>query len=181
MTFTSLQSDHFAIMLVVSEFSFSFVIACSSFIYVKSFESLKKCGSEVFQNFFLILFIWLHRVFLAAHRLSLAVNSGDSSLLGCMAFLWWRLLLRAKALSTCALVVAACGLSSCGSSALKKAGFCSCGTRLSCSAARGIFPGQGSNPHPLHWQVNSYPLYHQGSPKVISYLLNSLLSTGGLF
>ena len=39
-------------MLVVSEFSFSIVIACSSFIYVKSFESVKKCGSEVFQNYF---------------------------------------------------------------------------------------------------------------------------------
>ena len=27
--------------------------------------------------------------------------------------------------------------------------------RLSCSAARGIFPDQGSNPCPLHWQVGS--------------------------
>ena len=26
---------------------------------------------------------------------------------------------------------------------------------LSCSAAYGIFPDQGSNPHPLHWQVDS--------------------------
>ena len=34
----------------------------------------------------------------------------------------------------------------------------------SCSAACGIFPDQGSNPCPLHWQVDSYPLRHQGSP-----------------
>ena len=34
----------------------------------------------------------------------------------------------------------------------------------SCSAARGIFPDQGSNPCPLHWQVDSQPLRHQGSP-----------------
>ena len=35
---------------------------------------------------------------------------------------------------------------------------------LSCSAACGIFPGQGSNPCPLHWQADSQPLRHQGSP-----------------
>ena len=34
----------------------------------------------------------------------------------------------------------------------------------SCSAACGIFPDQGSNPCPLHWQVDYQPLRHQGSP-----------------
>ena len=34
----------------------------------------------------------------------------------------------------------------------------------SCSAACGIFPDQGSNPCPLHWQEDSQPLHHQGSP-----------------
>ena len=34
----------------------------------------------------------------------------------------------------------------------------------SCSAACGIFPDQGSNPCPLHWQTDSQPLRHQGSP-----------------
>ena len=29
---------------------------------------------------------------------------------------------------------------------------------------QGIFPTQGSNPRPLHWQVNPLPLSHQGSP-----------------
>ena len=29
----------------------------------------------------------------------------------------------------------------------------------------GSSPDQGSNPHPLHWQAHSYPLYHQGSPE----------------
>ena len=33
----------------------------------------------------------------------------------------------------------------------------------SCSAACGIFPDQGSNPCPLHWQADSQPLHHQGS------------------
>ena len=32
------------------------------------------------------------------------------------------------------------------------------------SAARGIFPDQGSNLSPLHWQADSQPLRHQGSP-----------------
>ena len=31
-------------------------------------------------------------------------------------------------------------------------------------AACGIFPDQGSNPCPLHWQADSQPLCHQGSP-----------------
>ena len=38
---------------------------------------------------------------------------------------------------------------------------------LSCSAACGIFPDQGLNPCPLHWQADSQPLRHQGSPKKI--------------
>ena len=32
------------------------------------------------------------------------------------------------------------------------------------SAACGIFPDQGSNPRPLHWQADSQPLRHQESP-----------------
>ena len=35
---------------------------------------------------------------------------------------------------------------------------------LSCSAACGIFPDQESNPCLLHWQADSSPLSHQGSP-----------------
>ena len=35
---------------------------------------------------------------------------------------------------------------------------------LSCLAACGIFPDQGSNPCPLHWQAGSQPLRYQGSP-----------------
>ena len=39
-----------------------------------------------------------------------------------------------------------------------------------CSAARGIFPDQGSNPCPLHWQADSQPLRPQGSPN-LSFLI----------
>ena len=40
---------------------------------------------------------------------------------------------------------------------------------LSCSAACGIFPDQGPNPCPLHWQADSQPLRHQGSPYVLDF------------
>ena len=40
----------------------------------------------------------------------------------------------------------------------------------SCSAACGILPDQGSNPCPLHWQADSQPLRHQGSPRVVFLL-----------
>ena len=42
------------------------------------------------------------------------------------------------------------------------------------SAARGIFPDQGSNPCPPHQQADSQPLRHQGSPDVS---LNTFLFT----
>ena len=39
------------------------------------------------------------------------------------------------------------------------------GQGLSSSMVCGIFPGQESNPCLLHWQVDSLPLNHQGSPE----------------
>ena len=42
----------------------------------------------------------------------------------------------------------------------------------SCYAACGIFPDQGSNPCPLHWQADSQPLRHQGSPWVYVFWFN---------
>ena len=38
---------------------------------------------------------------------------------------------------------------------------------LSCSRACRIFPDQGPNPCSLHWQADSYPLYH----KVLYYVV----------
>ena len=37
----------------------------------------------------------------------------------------------------------------------------------SCSAACGILPDQGSNPCAPHWQADSQPLRHQGSPFMV--------------
>ena len=55
---------------------------------------------------------------------------------------------------------------------------------FSCSMLCGIFPDQGSNLCPLHWQVDSYPLHHWGSPSgclsflffVHSFFSNSYIS-----
>ena len=42
--------------------------------------------------------------------------------------------------------------------------------RLSCSMASGIFPNEESNLGLLHWQVDSLPLSHQGSPPTPVFL-----------
>ena len=44
--------------------------------------------------------------------------------------------------------------------------------RLSCSVACGIFPTKGSSPRLLHWQADSVPLSHQGSPTL--YVISDL-------
>ena len=78
-------------------------------------------------------------------------------------------LLRARALGIQASVAAVHELSSWGSWALVCTGFSSCGCSTTCE----IFPGQGSNPGSLHWQEDSYPLYHQGNHQ--HYLFKSVL------
>ena len=40
----------------------------------------------------------------------------------------------------------------------------SCGSQAQLLRGMGIFPDQGSNLCPLHWQADSQPLRHQGSP-----------------
>ena len=52
--------------------------------------------------------------------------------------------------------------------------------RLSCPKACGIFPDQGSDPCPLRWQVDSQPLYHQGSPHFLLNLRCFWISFWGL-
>ena len=46
----------------------------------------------------------------------------------------------------------------------RRAGSVTMAHRPSRSAAREIFPDQGPNPRPPHWQADSQPLRHQGSP-----------------
>ena len=84
---------------------------------------------------FIYLFILPCRVFVAARGLSLFAMSWGYSSLRCAGFLQWLLLLQSTGSRVQASVVVAHG--------------------LTCSAACGIFPDQGSNPCPLNWQADS--------------------------
>ena len=44
------------------------------------------------------------------------------------------------------------------------------------SATCGILPDQGSNPCPLHWQADSQPLCHQGSPQNFLFKLKCFIT-----
>ena len=107
---------------------------------------------KFFFKFYLFLFIylfyfWLCWVFVSVRGLSLVVASGGHSSSRCAGLsLSWPLLLRSTGSRCAGSVVVAHG--------------------PSCSAACGILPDQGSNPCPLHWQADSQPLRHQGSPYV---------------
>ena len=99
--------------------------------------------------FFNILFIylWLCCVFVSVRGLFLVVASGGHSSSRCAGLSLSRpLLLRSTGSRRASSVIVAHG--------------------LSCSAACGIFPDQGSNPCSLHWQADSQPLHHQGSPQI---------------
>ena len=102
-----------------------------------------------FFNKFIYLFIyfWLCWVFVSVRGLSLVAASGGHSSSRCVGLSpSWHLLLRSTGSRCAGSVVVAHG--------------------PSCSVACRIFPDQGSNPCPLHWQVDSQPLRHQGSPRL---------------
>ena len=94
---------------------------------------------------YLFIYLWLCWVFVSVRGFSLVVASGGHSSSRCAGLSLSRPLL----------------LRSTGS---RRAGSVVVAHRPSCSAACGILPDQGSNPCPLHWQADSRPLRHQGSP-----------------
>ena len=100
----------------------------------------------IYFNFFICLFIYgLCWVFVSVRGLSLVAASGGHSSSQCVDLsLSWPLLLWSTGSRRAGSVIVAHG--------------------PSCSTACGIFPDQGSNLCPLHWQANSQPLRHQGSP-----------------
>ena len=104
-----------------------------------------------FLNFvYLFIYLWLCWVFVSVRGLFLVAASGGHSSSRCAGLsLSWPLLLRSTGFRRVGSVIVAHG--------------------SSCSKACGIFPDQGSNPCPLHWQADSQPLRHQGSPSHICY------------
>ena len=93
-----------------------------------------------FKTLGLFIYLWLCWVFVSVRGLSLVVASGGHS----------------SSRST--------GLSLSRPLLLRSTGSVIVAHGPSCSAACGIFPDQGLNPCPLHWQADSQPLRHQGSP-----------------
>ena len=98
-----------------------------------------------FLNLILFIYLWLCWVLVSVRGLSLVVASGSHSSSRCAGLSLSRPQL----------------LRSTGS---RRTGSVTVAYGPSCSAACGIFPDQGSNPCPLHWQADSQPLRHQRSP-----------------
>ena len=107
---------------------------------------------------YLFIYFWLSWVFVSVWGLSLVVASRGHFSSRCMSLSLSRPLL----------------LRSIGS---RRAGSVVVAHRPSCSAACVIFPDQGSNPCPLHWQADSQPLCHQGSPTSV-YLFELIFVYG---
>ena len=98
-----------------------------------------------------IFILWLCWVFISVRGLSLVVASGSHSSSRCVGLSPSRPLLLRSTASRCA-----------GSATVAHG--------PSCSVACGIFPDQDLNPCPLHWQADSQPLRHQGSPPPFSLI-----------
>ena len=106
---------------------------------------------------YLFIYLWLCWVFVSVRGLSLVVASGGHSSSRCAGLsLSQPLLLRSTGSRRAGSVIVAHG--------------------PSCSAACGIFPDQGLNPCPLHWQADSQPLRHRGSPILSLFIHGDLLS-----
>ena len=106
-------------------------------------------------KFFFLIHFWLCWVFVSMRGLSLLAASRGHSSSRCTGLsLSWPLLSR--------------------STGSRRAGSVVVAHRLCCSVACGILPDQGSNPCPLHWQADSQPLRHQGSPLINIFWVNNL-------
>ena len=140
-------------------FSICESISCA-FIYLFFIIFFKE---ELFlKKFYLFIYFWLCWVFVSVRGLSLVAASGGHSSSRCTGLSLSRPLL----------------LWSTGS---RRAGSAIVAHGPSCSAACGIFPDQGSNPCPLHWQVDSQPLRHQGSPCALIFKKGLLYLFGIIF
>ena len=101
----------------------------------------------IYLSIYLFIYFWLCWVFVSVRGLSLAAARGGHSSSWCVGLSPSRpLLLRSTGFRRAGSVVVAHGPSR--------------------STACGILPDQGSNPCPLHWQADSQPLHHQGSPSL---------------
>ena len=104
----------------------------------------------IFFFYILFIYLWLCWVFASVWGLSPVAASGGHSSSWCAGLSPSRpLLLRSTVSRRAGSVIVAHGPSR--------------------SAACGILPDQGANPCPLHWQADSQPLRHQGSPALVDF------------
>ena len=122
-------------------------------IWITNFQFSKIFKSYLFYLHFTLFFLsfflyfWLCWVFVSVRGFSLVAASGGHSSSRCAGLSLSRpLLLRSTSSRRAGSVIMAHGPSR--------------------SMACGILPDQGSNPCPLHWQADSQPLRHQGSPQM---------------
>ena len=101
---------------------------------------------------YICMYVWLCWVFVSVWGPSLVAASGGHSPSRC----------GGHSSSRCAGLSRSLSLPSTGS---RRAGSVIVPHGPSCSTACGILPDQGSNPCPPHWQADSQPLRHQGSPQ----------------
>ena len=124
-----------------------------NFSHSNMYVVVSHCVFFFFKYLFLFIYWWLCWVFVSVRGLSPVAASGGHSSSRCTGLsLLQPLLLRST------------GSRRTGS---RRAGSVIVAHRPSRSAARGILPDQGSNPCPLHWQADSQPLRHQGSPLIV--------------
>ena len=119
--------------------------------YLNTFFSLLSFFFFFLNFIYLFIYFWLCWVFVSVRGLSLVAASGGHTSSQCAGL----------SLSRPPL------LQSTGS---RRTGSVVVAHRPSCSVACGIFPDQGSNPCPLHWQADSQPLRHQESPFLFASL-----------
>ena len=126
------------------------------------FGKFENCFFFFFFNFiYLFIYFGLCWVFVSVRGLPPVVASGGHSSSRCAGpSLSWPLLLQSTGSRRAGSVVVAHG--------------------PSCSTACGILPDQGSNPCPLHWQADSQPLRHQGSPENCFLIMLNLRCLWGI-
>ena len=124
---------------MLSSFSAEIQLYCIAWIFHVTGVKHQDSFFFFFKFIYLFIYFWLCWVFVSVQGLSLVAASGGHSS------------------SRCA------GLSSSRPLLLRSTGYRRAGSVFvahgpSCSAACGIFPDQGSNPCPLHWQADSQRL-----------------------
>ena len=117
---------------------------------------------------FLITYLWLRWVFVAACGLSPVVESGGSSARRCTGFSL-RGLLSGSTGSPCADSSGCSAQVAALAHRLQSACSVVAAHGLSYSEARGIFLDQRANTGPLHWPVDSYPPYHPGRSEFMTF------------